>query len=131
MKQKQKEEQKFQISTPKTALNTHRLLRKIFLFIQGINVGFQFWQIIVIFFNSSSQFEYKQNQGYVNNITGIKPLFLFFEKLTLPIHSISYFFLTICIIDTIDRYLNRHYILQTSVEFKNMFFYKIELTLQK
>ncbi len=105
LKQKQKEEQRYQISTPKTALSTHKLLRKIFLFLQGINVGFQLWQIILIFFNSSSQFVKNTTKTNVNSFSAaeISNTIIFFEKLTLPVHSLSYFFLTICIVDTIDR----------------------------
>jgi hypothetical protein len=35
----------YQINTPKVALNMHKFLRAIFLFIHGINVGFQLWQV--------------------------------------------------------------------------------------
>ncbi len=136
MKQKQKEEQKYQISTPKTALGTHKFLRKIFLFLQGINVGFQFWQIILIFFNNSGQFVPKTTSTYVNNFSAkdISTMMVFFEKLTLPVHSLSYFFLTICIVDTIDRVdftkMNLAYFLKC-ISFQNQFwsivFYSVAL----
>jgi hypothetical protein len=94
-KQKQKEEQRYQISTPKTALNVHRLLRTIFLFIHGINVGFQFWQIVCVYF-----VRIDANQL---NFNIVEPLLALFQDLIMPIHCLSYLFLTICIVDSMDR----------------------------
>ena len=109
LKQKQKEELKYQISTPKTALMTHRFLRVIFLFVHGINVGFQVWQAIITWLLNISQIQFstlnypsfvaQQDQSYVSSYS----LFLIFEQLTMPIHCISYLFLTLCIVDTMDR----------------------------
>ena len=104
LKQKQKEELKYQISTPKTALNAHKFLRKIFLFVHGLNAGFQFWLLIIIFFLNYAQFTYKSNL-YTNNpnLLDISLLMIFLENLTMPMHSLSYFFLALCIVDSIDR----------------------------
>lgn len=103
LKQKQKEEQKYQILTPRTALNAHRLLRNIFLYVHGINVGFQFWQAVVLSFLNYG----KSNQVYTTSgnysISNEFPMYYAFQNLALPIHCISYFFITICIIDCMDR----------------------------
>lgn len=104
LKQKQKEELKYQISTPKTALMTHKFLKVIFLFFHGVNVGFQIWQTIIIYFLNLTQskinYAYSEQQG--SNVASFS-LFLLFENLTMPIHCLSYFFLAICIVDTMDR----------------------------
>ncbi len=111
LKQKQKESQKYQISTPKYALNTHKFLRTVFLFIHGINVGFQFWQIIVLYYINYSDFVYDysaasavQSSENSLNLTLLNKNLVLFENLAMPIHSLSYFFLTICIVDSIDRF---------------------------
>ena len=102
IKQRQKEEQKYQIHTPRTALNAHKFLRTIFLFIHGINVGFQFWQAVSLNF-----INYKKNTFYTTSqndtISTEFPVFYAYQNLALPIHCISYFFITICIIDCMDR----------------------------
>ena len=110
LKQKQKESQRYQISTPKYALNTHKFLRTVFLFVHGINVGFQFWQIIVLYyinyadfvFDPSVALEMQSSENSLNSTLLNKNLVLF-ENLAMPIHTLSYFFLTICIVDSIDR----------------------------
>lgn len=103
LKQKQKEEQKYQISTPKYALKTHAFLRTVFLFFHGVNVGYQFWLMIVVFLGNLSTFATVSNLNNGLDLGGLPKIFLFFENLTMPIHCISYFFLTICIVDSIDR----------------------------
>ena len=104
LKQKEKEELKYQISTPKTALNTHRFLKVLFLFIHGINVGFQVWQVIALYALNLKNFDlnlnYTTSQNvYLNDVE----LVSLYRSLSMPIHCLSYFFLTICIIDTMDK----------------------------
>lgn len=105
LKQKQKESQKYQISTPKYALKTHKFLRAVFLFFHGINVGFQFWQIIVIFLSNYNSFTQVNILTNGLDITAMSKTLVFFQNLTMPVHCLSYFFLTICIVDSIDRYI--------------------------
>ena len=95
LKIKQKEELKYQILTPKISLNAHKFLRIIFLFIHGINVGTQFWQTVAIYCLNYLDF-YNQSSISV-------ALFWVFKNLALPYHCLSYFFLTLCIIDVMDR----------------------------
>jgi len=102
-KQKQKDEQKFQILTPRTALNTHKLLRTIFLYVHGINVGFQFWQAVVVSFLNYNTNDQVFTTAANDSISTTFPMFYTFQNLALPIHCISYFFITICIIDCMDR----------------------------
>lgn len=110
LKQKQKDELKYQISTPKTALLTHRFLRLIFLFVHGINVGFQIWQAIVVWLLNTSGFKIDTSKypAYLASVdskyeTSVS-LFILFKHLTMPIHCITYLFVTICIVDSMDRY---------------------------
>ncbi|RMZ97417.1 transmembrane protein -like [Brachionus plicatilis] len=106
LKQKQKEEQKYQLNTGKTALYTHKVLRNIFLFFHGLNVGLQFWQTLIAFLLNVSdlKFEVKSTILANNVFTSINfVLLIAFENLSMPLHCLSYFFLTICIVDTMDR----------------------------
>ena len=109
LRQKQKEELRYQISTPKTALLTHRFLRLIFLFVHGLNVGFQVWQTVVIWTLSTSQFKV-DTTAYPSYVASTHSqynasffLFALYEKLTMAVQCISYFFVVICIVDTMDR----------------------------
>jgi hypothetical protein len=109
LRQKQKEELKYQISTPKTALLTHRFLRLIFLFVHGINVGFQLWQAILVWILNTSDFKVNTSK-YTSYLASVDSqydasvsIFILFKKLTMPIHCITYLFVTICIVDTMDR----------------------------
>lgn len=106
LKQKQKEEQKYQLNTGKTALITHRVLRHIFLFFHGLNVGLQFWQTLIVFLLSVEEIKFEIGPSILennvfNSINFI--LFIAFKNLSMPLHCLSYFFLTICIVDTMDR----------------------------
>jgi hypothetical protein len=92
---RQKEEMKYQILTPKISLNTHKFLRIIFLFIHGINVGTQFWQAVIIYSLNYLNFN--------NQISSSVAVFWVFKNLSLPFHCLSYFLLTLCIIDIMDR----------------------------
>jgi len=56
LKQQEKEEQKHEISTPKTALYTHSFLRVLFLIFHGLNVGFQCWQALLVYLLHLSDF---------------------------------------------------------------------------
>lgn len=100
MKRKLREELKFQISTPRTALKTHKFLRALFLLIQGVNIGFLIWQAVVIYTVNVSSFNLNLNS---QNIPDQLSYFYVFRDLTMPVHCLSYFFLTICIIDCMDR----------------------------
>ena len=102
LKQKEKEELKYQINTPKVALNMHKFLRVIFLFIHGINVGFQLWQVVTLYTLELTDFKIKFEVGNETNVKEFQ-LASLFQNLTMPIHCLSYFFLTLCIIDTMDR----------------------------
>lgn len=106
LKQKQKEEQKYQLNTGKTALYTHKVLRNIFLFFHGLNVGFQFWQALTSFFLNVADLKFQVAPTILANsaFDSINfVLFIVFENLSMPLHCLSYFFLTICIVDTMDR----------------------------
>lgn len=106
LKQKQKEEQKYQLNTGKTALYTHKVLRNIFLVFHGLNVGFQFWQTLVAFLLNVKEFKFEIEPSILeNNVFNSINFFLFivFKNLSMPLHCLSYFFLTICIVDTMDR----------------------------
>lgn len=93
IKQKEKDDLRYQILTPKIALKTHKFLRIIFLFIQGINVGTHFWHAVVLF-----------SLNYLNfDLTTTDSVFWFYRNLALPYHCLSYFLLTICIIDIMDK----------------------------
>lgn len=107
-----REELKFQISTPKTALKTHKVLRVLFLLIHGINVGFLIWQTIVVYFVNLSAFTLNLNSV---SIPSQFSYFYLYQDITMPIHCLSYFFLTICIVDCMDRY----------IFFNNCFFYLV------
>ncbi len=102
LKQKEKEELKYQINTPKVALNTHKFLRAVFLFIHGINIGFQLWQVVTLYTIELTDFNIKYDVGNDTNVKEFQ-LASLFQNLTMPIHCLSYFFLTLCIIDTMDR----------------------------
>jgi len=97
LKIKQKEELKYQIITPKISLSAHKFLRIIFLFIHGLNVGTQFWQAVAIYTLNYLDFD---TQSSIPTA-----LFWVYKNLALPFHCLSYFFLTLCIIDVMDRYV--------------------------
>lgn len=99
-KRQLKEELKFQISTPRTALKTHRVLRALFLLIEGINIGFLIWQSVVVYSLNHSSFSLQLNSTAIPDQLSY---FYLFQDLALPIHCLSYFFLTICVIDCMDR----------------------------
>jgi hypothetical protein len=103
LKQKQKESQKYQISTPRYALRTHKFLRTFFLFIHGLNVGYQFWHLIIIFLSNYNAFKIVSNYTNGLDLSNLSKMLIFFENLTMPIHCLNYFLLTICIVDSIDR----------------------------
>jgi hypothetical protein len=109
LKMKRKEELRYQISTPKVALRVHRFLRIIFLFIHGINVGFQISNVIIT---------------NLLKIDGSTDIFDVYQNISMPIHCISYLFLTLCIVDSIDRVdltqMNRDHFIQ-SISFRNQF----------
>ena len=96
LKQKQKEDLKYQISTPHTALNAHKFLRMLALCVHGINVGFQFWNVIIIYLLDITKFTPNQAQQF-------NPFMILYDQLIMPVQCLSYFFLTICIIDSMDR----------------------------
>lgn len=99
-KRKLKEELKFQISTPQTALKTHKFIRTVFLLIQGINVGFLIWQAVVAYTLNLNAITLDLNS---TSIPEQFPYFYLYADLAMPIHCLSYFFLTICIVDCMDR----------------------------
>ena len=101
-KRKIKEELKFQISTPRTALKAHKFLRTLFLLIEGINIGFLIWQAVVAYSVNLSSFTLDLSS---TSIPEQLPYFYIFRDLIMPIHCLSYLFLTICIVDCMDRYL--------------------------
>lgn len=104
LKQKQKDDLRYQISTPRTALYTHKFLRLIFLFINGLNVGFQGWHAILIYFLNTYDFKLNTSIDSTQSLTSNElSLMILFENLTMPIHCLSYFFLVICIVDCMDR----------------------------
>lgn len=102
---KRREELKYQISTTRTALFTHKVLSSIFLFLQGINAGFQVWMAVIIYLINYKKFdltgEYADNPFYSNNTN--YEFFSLFESITQPSHCLSYFLLVVCIIDCMDR----------------------------
>lgn len=99
-KRQLKEELKYQISTPRTALKTHKFLRVLFLLIHGLNIGFLVWQAVIAYVVNLNSFTLQLNS---TSIPSQLPYFYLFRDLTMPIQCISYFFLTICIIDCMDR----------------------------
>lgn len=101
-KRQLKEELKFQISAPRTALKTHKFLRALFLLIEGVSVGFLIWQAVMVHTVNVGSFLLNLNS---TSIPDQLPYVYIFRDLTMPIHCLSYFFLTICIIDCLDRYL--------------------------
>ena len=109
LKELQREDQKYQISTPRTALFTHRVIRTFCLFVHGINVGFQFWQVLVIYLLNATPFSVDKtldtfaNDRYYTFLAGLTPIFVLYQNLALPFHCLSYLFLTICIVDSMDR----------------------------
>jgi hypothetical protein len=103
LKQKQKEELKYEISTPRIALYTHKILRAIFLFVQGINVGYHAWNVIVIYLINEQEFNYQIEMDQEIKKLPFVMFFLLFERLAMPIHCISYFLLAISIVDAMDR----------------------------
>jgi hypothetical protein len=94
MKLKQREELKYQIRTPRTALKCHKLIRLLVLFVHGLNCGFQFWNAAVI----NLAFTANVVTDYTNS-----PIFDIFRSLILPVHCLSYFFIALCIVDIMDR----------------------------
>lgn len=100
LKRQMKEELKFQISTPRTALKTHKFLRILFLLVNGINAGFLIWQSVAIYFINASDFELKFN---ATGFSADLPLVVLYQNLAMPIQCLSYFFLAICIVDCMDR----------------------------
>lgn len=109
LRELQREDLKYQISTPRTALYTHKFIRTIFLFVHGINVGFQFWQVILIYFLNASPFivdktkDTKFNDFYYTYLSTLSPLLTLYQNLAMPFQCLSYFFLVICIVDCMDR----------------------------
>jgi hypothetical protein len=105
LKQQEKEEQKYEISTPKTALYTHSFLRVLFLIFHGLNVGFQCWQALLVYLIYLSDFELNNFENSQSKPEIIKSfsLILLFKNLIQPIHCVSYLILTVCIVDTMDR----------------------------
>jgi hypothetical protein len=105
LKQQEKEEQKYEISTPKTALYTHSFLRVLFLIFHGLNVGFQCWQALVVYLLHLSDFalnDFDNSQSKPDIIKSFS-LILLFKNLVQPIHCVSYLILTVCIVDAMDR----------------------------
>lgn len=109
LRELQREDLKYQISTPRTALYTHKFLRAIFLFVHGLNVGFQFWQVILIYFLNAAPFvvdktkDTKFNDFYYTYLSTLSPLLTLYQNLAMPFQCLSYFFLVICIVDCMDR----------------------------
>lgn len=97
-----REELKFQISTPRTALKTHKFLKALFLLIQGINIGFLIWQSVLVYTVNVNSFTLNLNTSVIAQPEQLPYLYVF-RDLALPIHCLSYFFLTICIVDCMDR----------------------------
>lgn len=97
-----REELKFQISTPRTALKTHKFIKALFLLIQGINIGFLIWQSVLVYTVNINSFTLNLNTSVIAQPEQL-PYFYVFRDLALPIHCLSYFFLTICIVDCMDR----------------------------
>ena len=101
---KRRDELRYQISTPRTALKTHAFLRCLFLFVHGLNVGFQFWQIVTFYTlnldHMTLTYNYTSDQARYVDAMKLASLY---KNISLPIHCISYFFLTICIVDAMDR----------------------------
>jgi hypothetical protein len=94
MKNKQREEMKYQILTPRTALKCHRLVRLVLLFVHGLNCGFQFWTTVAV------NLVYTQNN--TSDFANSK-IFDIFRNLILPVHCLSYLFIALCIVDIMDR----------------------------
>ncbi len=103
LKQRQREQLRYQISTPRTALYTHVFLRFIFLFLQGINSGIQVLNAVFAYLIYSSKFNLIAyvNPGYLaaNSFN----FFVLIESLTMPVHCVSYFLLVVCMVDAMDR----------------------------
>jgi hypothetical protein len=99
-RERERQELKYQILTPKIALNVHKLLSIVFLFIHGINVGYQFWHAIVI-----NTLDTNGNTSVNVNSTNVtmSDIFLTFKSLALPSNCVSYLFITLCLIDSMDR----------------------------
>ena len=95
-----REQLKFQISTTRTALYTHKILRAFFLLVQGLNVGFQVWHAIIIYLIQLSNFSLKSSDSALTNMF---EFFILFQGITMPVHCISYFLLVVCLVDTMDR----------------------------
>lgn len=100
MKRKFKDELKFQISTPRIALKTHKFMRALFLLIQGVNIGFLVWQSVIAYTVDVDSFILPFNSS---DVPKELPYFYVFRDLIMPIHCLSYFFLAICIVDCLDR----------------------------
>lgn len=125
MKRKFKDELKFQISTPRVALKTHKVMRTLFMLIQGVNIGFLIWQAVIVYAVNVNSFSSLINQLTTTTTTTATttttqsdssssssssvaapdqlPLFYFFRDLIMPVHCLTYFFLAICIVDCLDR----------------------------
>lgn len=100
-REKERQELKYQIVTPKVALNVHKILSFIFLFIHGINVGYQFWHAIIV--NTLNYNEFNINNETNNTNITMSNVLLTFKNLALPSNCLSYLFITLCLIDSMDR----------------------------
>jgi hypothetical protein len=103
LKQKQREQLKYQISTPRTALYTHAFLRVIFLFLQGINSGIQILNAVFIYLIESSKFNIIATVDPAYLAVNSFKFFVLIESLTMPVHCVSYFLLVVCMVDAMDR----------------------------